>query len=107
MTHNKGMLVIDPTTSGIRKQATVSSGHNWSDFFPDACEDIPDDMLAPKGKLTHLTCFVDADHARDKVTRRSVTGIVLLQNNTTIIWSSKRQKTVETSTYGSELGATK
>ena len=48
---------------------------------------------------------MDADHARDKVTRKSVTGIVLLLNNTPITWLSKRQKTVETSTYGSELVA--
>ena len=52
-----------------------------------------------------MTCYVDADHARDKLTRRSVTGIVLLVNNTPLMWISKRQKTVETSTYGSELVA--
>jgi hypothetical protein len=40
---------------------------------------------------------------RDKLTRRSTTGIVLLINNTPIAWLSRRQKTVETSTYGSEL----
>ena len=57
------------------------------------------------GNIVSLTCYVDADHARDKVTRRSVTGIVLLINNTPICWIFKRQKTVETSTYGSELVA--
>jgi hypothetical protein len=50
---------------------------------------------------------VDADHARDQVTRRSVTGIVILLNNTPISWVSKRQKTVESSTYGSELVASR
>jgi len=49
--------------------------------------------------------FVDADHARDKVTRRSVTGIILLLNNTPLVWVSKRQRTVEVSTYGSEMVA--
>ena len=42
---------------------------------------------------------------RDKVTRRSVTGILILLNNTPIRWICKRQKTVESSTYGSELVA--
>ena len=51
--------------------------------------------------------FKDADHAHDIVTRRSVTGILLLINNTPVKWISKRQKTVETSTYGSELVAAK
>ena len=54
-----------------------------------------------------LTCYVDADHARDKLTRRSVTGIILLVNNTPVTWISKRQKTVETSTFGSELVASR
>ena len=52
-----------------------------------------------------LTCFVDADYARDKVSRRSVMGIVLFVNNTPLTWISERQKTVETSTYRSELVA--
>jgi hypothetical protein len=48
---------------------------------------------------------VDADHARDKLTRRSTTGIIVLLNKTPLIWLSKGPKTVETSTYGSELVA--
>ena len=62
-------------------------------------------MLIPKGKEAKITVYVDADHARNKITRRSVTGIVLLINNTPLVWISQRQKTVETSTYGSELVA--
>ena len=34
-----------------------------------------------------------------------MTGILLLVNNTPLIWYTKRQKTVESSTYGSELVA--
>ena len=41
----------------------------------------------------------------DQVTRRSVTGILLFVNNTPIKWYSKRQNTLETSTYGAELVA--
>ena len=100
-----GKIVIDPGMPEIRKKMVMSRGHSWEEFYPDAVEDIPDDMPKPKGNMATLTCFVDADHARDKVTRRSVTGIVLLVNNTPISWISKRQKTVETSTYGSELVA--
>ena len=62
-------------------------------------------MLTPKGREAKLTCCVDADHARDQVSRKSVTGMVLLLNNTPLTWVSKRQKTVETSTHGSELVA--
>ena len=100
-----GKLVIDPTEPKIRQLADFNSGFNWSELYPDAEEDIPHDMPQPIGELATLTCYVDADHARDKVTCRSVTGIVLLLNNTPITWLSKRQRTVETSTYGSELVA--
>jgi hypothetical protein len=62
-------------------------------------------MPVPFGKKVRITCYVDADHAHDTVTRRSVTAILLFVNNTPIRWYSKRQKTVETSTYGSELVA--
>ena len=41
------------------------------------------------------------------MTRRSVSGIIVFLNNTPIKWLSKRQKTVETSTYGSEMVAAK
>ena len=54
-----------------------------------------------------ITVFKNAHHAHDIVTRRSVTGILLLINNTPVKWITKRQKTVETSTYGSELVAAK
>ena len=68
---------------------------------------MPLDRPKPKGDNVTITCFVDADHARDQVTRRSVTGIVCLLNNTPINWTSKRQKTVESSTYGSEMVASR
>ena len=54
-----------------------------------------------------MTVYVDADHAHDILTRRSVTGILLMINNTPVKWFSKRQKTVEISTYGLELVASK
>src|SRR5918994_2487262 len=37
------------------------------------------------------------------MTRKYVAGIIILVNNTPISWVSKQQKTVESSTYGSEL----
>ena len=78
---------------------------DWTEFYPDAEEDIPHDMLEPKEGKARLTVYVDADHAHDQVTRRSVTGILVFLNKTPIRWISKRQKTVESSTYGSELVA--
>ena len=52
-----------------------------------------------------ITLFVDADHAHDKITCCSISGILVLVNNTVVKTFSKRQTTVESSTYGSELVA--
>ena len=102
---DKGQLIIDSSVPKVREQAVISDGHNWVEFYPDAREDVPKNKPVPIGQIARLTCYVDADHARDKLTRKSVTGIVLMLNNTPITWISRRQKTVETSTYGSELVA--
>lgn len=50
-----------------------------------------------------LNVFVDADHAGNRVTRRSHTGILIYLNSAPIQWYSKAQATVETSTFGSEF----
>ena len=100
-----GKLIIDPGECPVRRTVKAEFHDTWSEFYPDAEEELPPDMPEPRGRLATITAYVDADHAHDQVTRRLVTGILLLINNTPMAWISKRQKTVETSTYGSELVA--
>ena len=57
------------------------------------------------GKEVQITVYVDADGASDVVTRRSVTGILVMVNSFPVKYYCKRQNTVESSTYGSELVA--
>ena len=52
-----------------------------------------------------MTAFCDANHAGNLVTRRSHTGILIYLNQAPITWYFKAQKTVETSTFGSEFVA--
>jgi hypothetical protein len=75
---------------------------DWKEYYPDAKELIPPDMPEPLGKSVVTTCFVDADHAGCKLTRRSHTGVLVFVNRAPILWFSKRQATVESSTFGSE-----
>ena len=75
------------------------------EIYPDAIEELPHDMPEPLGESVQINTFVDADHAGDKLTRRSQTGILIFCNMTLINWSSKKQNTVETSTFGSEMVA--
>ena len=83
----------------------LSDEHKWTEFYHDAEEKLVPNAPEPKGKKVRVTVYVDVDHAHDQVTRRSVTGIILFLNNTPVRYISKRQKTVESSTYGSELVA--
>ena len=85
------------------------------DSFPDAEwtksiygegeEELPRKRLEPLGLPMRMVCFVDASHSGDLATRRSHTGFIIYLNNTPIYWYSKKQNTVETSTFGSELVA--
>ena len=50
-----------------------------------------------------ITAFVDLDHTGNLITRRSRTGVLIYINQAPIIWHSKRQKGIETLTFGSEF----
>ena len=96
-------LVFDETLPDVDE----SSFHqcDWSEFNPDAKEVVSPDAPEALGKGVIMSCFVDADHAGCKATRRSHTGIIIFLNRAPIMWFSKRQTTVETSTFGSEIVA--
>ena len=81
--------------------------YDWYDFYREAAEAVPNDMPVPRGNPMSTHCFVDASHGSDRATRRSQTGILLFCNKAPIIWHSKRQNTVEASTFGSEFQAMK
>ena len=77
------------------------------EIYPDANDTLPHNMPKSRGKAVDITTFVDADHAGNKVTRRSQTGILIFLNMAPISWFSKKQSTVESSTFGSEMVALK
>jgi hypothetical protein len=104
-TRPNARLIFDPTYADIDYESFPEE--NWSDFYGDVSEAIPPNAPAPLGKPVELRCFVDADHAGDKLTRRSRTGIIIFINSAPIVWYSKKQNTVETSSFGSEFVALK
>ena len=73
--------------------------------YPDAVEEIDQGIPDPLVDEMEITVFVDSDHAHDKMTRRSITGIMIFVGRTPVFYSSKRQGAVETSTYGAEFCA--
>lgn len=78
---------------------------DWAESYPDAREPIPPNAPEARGKSITMTAFVDADHAGCRVTRRSHTGFFVFINKAPILFFSKRQNTVESSTFGSEFVA--
>ena len=98
-------LYFDPEHPNISESRFQT--FDWIDFYKDASEDIPLDMPEPRGREVSIHCFVDASHASDKENRRSQTGILIFINKAPIIFYSKRQNSVETSTFGSEFTAMK
>ena len=51
--------------------------------------------------------FVDASHAANLVTRQSCTGVLIFVNRAPTVWYSKKQNSIETSSFGSEFAALK
>ena len=106
--YDKAKILIDPNYPNHVNYPTLEY-NNWREFYLEAEEMIPDEKDIPDTKRSTIwiTVFKGADHAHNILTRRSVTGILLMINNTLIKWFLKRQKTVKTSTYESELVAAK
>ena len=100
-------LVLNPADFAPIKAEKSYDQNDWTDFYPDAKENIPDDVPKPRGLSIKITAFVDADHASNLKNRRSHSGIIIFLQSAPVIWYSKAQKTVETSTHGSELVATR
>jgi hypothetical protein len=104
--HNKMALVFDPKSvtldeSGFANVPTKA----WHEFYGDVVEELPPRCPKPLGRAVDITCFVDADHAGNVITRRSHTGILIFVQNAPILWFSKKQNTVESSSFGSEFVA--
>ena len=70
-------------------------------------EEVPKDLPKALGKEFIIRMLVDSDHAGDMVTRRSRTGFLVFLNRALVYWTSKKQTTIETSSFGSEFMALK
>ena len=78
----------------------------WQDFYGDVAEELPPRMPEPLGNAVDIVCFVNScDHAGNMVTRRSHPGILIFLQNALIVWHSKKQNTIESSSFGSEFVA--
>jgi hypothetical protein len=103
--HPKRKIAFNPSYPDISKSRFLQ--HDWTDFYRGATEAIPPNAPPARGKSVTMDCFVNANLAGDTVSRRSQTGSLIFVNWAPILWHSKRQNTVESSTFGSEIVALK
>ena len=103
--HHNSRIVFDPSYPHIDDK--IFPKYDWSSFYGKIKEEIPENMPMALGKELIMITYVDADHAGDKTNRRSRTGFIIYLNNAPIYWLSKKQTSVETSSFGSEMVAMK
>lgn len=104
--HNAEM-VFDPSDPVIDE--ALFDRHDWTTtpHGADLKEELPPNMPTPRGQGMTIRAYVDADHATDSMTRRSRTGFLVYLNCAPIYWTSKKQASIETSSFGSEFTAMK
>jgi len=101
--HKQMRILFDSGYSKVKENWFQE--YDWFDFYKDAKEAMPPNMPEARGNSVTLTCFVDAGHANNQKDRRSQNGILIFGNIAPIHWYSKRQNTIETSTFGAEFCA--
>jgi hypothetical protein len=82
--HNRSTMVFDDAM--IDWKDTDFNHNDRTDLYHEAKENIPSNALVPRGNPVQINAFVDANHARNRVTRRSHTGILIHLNTAPILW---------------------
>lgn len=99
-------LVFDPTKPEIDEASFVVE--DWKDaVYGTYFEEKPPNAPRCRGISFKIVVYVDSDHAGDNVTRRSKTGFIIYLNSEPIFWSSKKQRSMKTSSFVSEFIAMK
>ena len=99
--HPKLCLMFDSDSPKVNENWFLV--YDWEDFYCSATEAIPPNQPEARGNAVITSAFVDADLTGDKKNRRSMTGILMFINRAPIHWYSKKQATVEASTFGAEF----
>ena len=102
--YHNAELVFDPSGPIINEQDFEKKDLTSSEFgHIKGTGELPPNMPEPRGMGFTIVAKVDADHASDTVTRRSRTGILVYLNCSLIHWLSKKQTSIESSSFGAEF----
>ena len=92
---------FDPIYENVEVHCDFGNQYNYFN------EDIDSRFPPPLLNELDLNLFVDADHGHDKATGRSITGTLVMVGSTPVVWRSRRQTSVQTSTFGAEFTSLK
>ena len=81
----KGKLIFDTREMSIEEYEFVKPAL-WTDMYPGAFEEIPEDLPEPLMKPVTINTFFDALLGCDMVTGRSMTGVLLSINRKLLKW---------------------
>ena len=79
------------------------TNYDWFDFYRNAKESIPPNMLEARGPRVLVTCSIDVNHGGKLKNCKSQTGILIFINKAPIHWYSKSQPLVKTSMFRAEF----
>jgi hypothetical protein len=107
--YHNAELVFDPSDPCIDEADFDLKDWTSSEFgHIQGIEELPPNMPQPRGLGFTIRAKVNADHAADTVTRRSrSTGYLVYLNSSLVCWNSRKQASVESSSFGSEFVAMK
>ena len=99
--HNS-IMVFDPTEPDIYESQL--NNEDQSETAYGECKEVPPPN-APRscGIGFTIRAFVKSDHAGDSITRRYRTVLLIFMNCAPIYWFYKKQTSIETSSFGSDL----
>ena len=100
--HPKRGVIVDSSELdqvGIHETLKPDFGNQCCEFEEETDLAFPEPLI----KETQATIFVDSNHGHDEATGKSITGMIDSLGSTPATWSTKRQSSAMTATFGAEL----
>ena len=88
----------DPILRGGEEALGKDFTQELGTLYPDAAEELDANLPTRLVEEISITVLVDSDHRHDKVTRRSITGLIAFLGRTPEFYLSKQQGAIKTST---------
>src|SRR5688572_11174190 len=97
--HHNAEMVFDPSLPAVDESEFGQQDWTTSEAGLTLQEELPPNMPQPRGQGFVMQAFVDADHATNSVTQWSHTGFLVYLNCALVYWMSKKQTSIETSSF--------